>query len=203
MLEILTAVILITAIIMAGFRRINLLTKGFRIQSLAIGLLCFALGYLSGESHYYVIGVLTLITKTVLIPHFMNRSIKELSANREMDPIINGWWSSVIAGIFIAVIYVVMEGFNSDFIIAGVVLLVTGALMLVARKKAITQMTGFLVMENGLVLLELSMIKMGLLIDILIILEVLLISAIMAIMIFYINKVFHSVNTDYLSNLKD
>lgn len=203
MIEILTAVILISAIIMAGFRRLLLLTKGFRIQSLAIGIICFWLGAATGESHYLIIGVLTLLTKVILIPHFINRAVRNLSENREKNPIINGWWSTVITGLLIALIYVLLEKLNNDFIIAGIVLLIVGSLMLISRKKAVTQMTGFLVMENGLVLLELSMIKMGLLVDVLIILEVLLISGIMAIMIFYINKVFNTVNTDFLSNLKD
>lgn len=203
MLEILAAVILISAIIMAGLRRISLLVKGFSIQSLAIALICFTLGYLTNESHYYLIGVLTLIAKVIMIPHIINRSAKDLTINREMDPIISGCWSTVLIGISSAITYVILENFHSDFIKAGFVLMVVGALILVARKKAITQMIGFLTVENGLVLLEISMIKMTLIIEILVILEVLILSVIMAIMIFYINKTFHTVNTDYLSNLKE
>lgn len=203
MLEILAAVILISAIIMAGLRRISLLVKGFSVQSLAIALICFTFGYLTHESHYYLIGVLTLIAKVIMIPYIVNRSAKDLTINREMDPIINGCWSTVLIGISIAITYVILENFHSDFIKAGFVLMVVGALILVARKKAITQMIGFLTVENGLVLLEISMIKMTLMIEILIILEVLILSVIMAIMIFYINKTFHTVNTDYLSNLKE
>jgi hydrogenase-4 component E len=203
MLEVLAAVILISAIIMAGLRRINLLVKVFSIQSLAIALVCFTLGFLTHENHYYLIGTLTLIAKVIIIPYIVNQSAKDLIINREMDPIINECWSSVLIGISIAITYVVLENFHRDFINAGFVLMVVGALILVARKKAITQMVGFLTMENGLVLLEISMVKMTLIIDILIILEILILSVIMAIMIFYINKTFNTINTDYLSNLKE
>ncbi|MBC2578738.1 hydrogenase [Clostridium sp. DJ247] len=202
MLEILAAVILISAIIMADLRRIILLIKGFLVQSLAIALVCFTLGFLTHESHYYLIGVLTLVAKVIMIPYIVNRSAKDLTINREMDPIINGYWSSVLVGIFIVITYVILENFHNDFIKAGFVLMVVGALILIARKKAIIQMIGFLTMENGLVLFEISMIKMTLIIEILIGLEVLILSLIMAVMIFYINKTFNTVNTDYLSNLK-
>lgn len=203
MLEILAAVILISAIIMAGLRRIGLLVNSFSIQSLAITLVCFTLGFLTKEVHYYLIGVLTLIAKVIMIPYIINKSGKNLDINRETDLIIDGYWSSILTGIFIAITYAVLGNFQSDFIIAGFVLLVVGALILVGRKRANTQMIGFLTMENGLVLLEISMIKMTLIIDILIILEVLILTVIMAIMIFYINRAFNSINTDYLSNLKE
>lgn len=203
MLEILAAVILISAIIMAGLRRITLLVKGFLVQSLAIAFVCFTLGFLTHENHYYLIGTLTVIAKVLMIPYIVNKSTKDLTINREMDPIINECWSSILIGISIAITYVILENFNNDFIKAGFVLMVVGALILVARKRANTQMIGFLTMENGLVLFEISMIKMTLIIDILIVLEILILTVIMAIMIFYINKTFNSVNTDYLSNLKE
>lgn len=203
MLEILAAIILISAIIMAGLRRTSLLVNGFLVQSLAIALVCFTLGSLTHEKHYYLIGALTFITKVIMIPYIINKSAKDLTINREMNPIINECWSSILVGISIAITYVILENFHNDFIKAGFILMVVGALILVARKRANTQMIGFLTMENGLVLFEISMIKMTLIVDILIILEILILTVIMAIMIFYINKTFNSVNTDYLSNLKE
>lgn len=203
MFEILSAVILISAIIMSSLRRVNLLIRGFSIQSLAISLVCFALGFQTGEKHYYIIGALTFLIKTFVIPIIANKSVKELKINREMKLIIDGYWSSILTALSIAAVYVFLDNFDNDFIKAGFVLMVLGGIILIGRKKAISQMIGFLVMENGLVLFEISMIKMTLIIEILIILEVLILSVIMGIMIFYINKAFDTVNTDYLSNIKE
>lgn len=203
MLEVLTALILVSAIIMAGLRRISLLVKAFSIQSLGIALACFTLGFLTGENHYYVIGLLTFIAKVIMIPFILKKSSRDLNINREMEPIINGYWSSTFIGVSIAVTYVMLDNFQNDFIKAGFVLMVVGSLILVGRKKANNQMIGFLTIENGLVLFEIAMIKMTLIIEILIVLEVLILTVIMAVMIFYINKIFNSVNTDNLSNLKE
>ncbi|EYE88674.1 hydrogenase [Fervidicella metallireducens AeB] len=203
MLEILSAVILISAIIMSSLRRVNLLIRGFSVQSLAISLVCFTLGFKTGEVHYYIIGALTLLVKTLIIPIVASKSVRELKINREMKLIIDGYWSSILTALSIATTYVFLDNFNNDFVKAGFVLMVLGGIILIGRKKAISQMIGFLVMENGLVLFEISMIKMTLIIEILIILEVLMLSVIMGVMVFYINKAFDTVNTDYLSNIKE
>nr|MBK5237119.1 hypothetical protein [Clostridium sp.] len=74
---------------------------------------------------------------------------------------------------------------------------------MVARKKAITQMIGFLIFENGIVLFEISLTKMSLVIEAGIVFEGLMLALIMGIMIFNINKTFDSINTDSFENLKE
>lgn len=203
MLEFLLAFILIIAIIMSGLRRVNLLTQGFIVQSLAIALLCLVLGYKTGESHFYLLGTLTVATKVMLIPYIIFKSVKELKINREMDLIINGYWSYILSGSAVAVTYLFLAEYNNDFLKVGIVLMIVGAILLIGRKKAITQMLGFLTLENGLVIFEISAIEMLPIIELGIILEVLILALIMGIMIFHINKTFDTVNTDYLSNLKE
>ena len=63
-------------------------------------------------------------------------------------------------------------------------------------------MIGFLTMENGIVLFEIHMIKMSLVIEAALMLEILILALIMGIMIFHINKAFDTINTDYFSNIK-
>jgi hydrogenase-4 component E len=203
MLQILLALIIILAIIMSGLRRINLLTQGFMIQSLAIALSCMVLGYQTGESHYYLIGTLTVVIKVTAIPYIIYRSIKDLKANRETQLIISGFWSYIFAGIGVATTYMFLIKYDNDFLKVGAVLMIVGAMLLVGRKKAITQMIGFLTLENGLVMFEISAIEMLPVIELGIVLEVLILALIMGIMIFHINKTFDTVNTDYLSNLKE
>jgi hydrogenase-4 component E len=202
-LEFLLAFILIFAIIMSGLRRINLLTQGYIIQSITIALLCLVLGNKTGEGHYYLLGILTFVMKVIIIPYIIFKSVKDLKINREMELIINGYWSYILAGAAVAVTHLYLANYNNDILKAGIVLMIVGAMLLVGRKKAITQMIGFLTLENGLVLFEISAIEMVPIIELGIILEVLMLALIMGIMIFHINKTFDTVNTDYLSNLKE
>jgi len=203
MIEILISFILISAIAMSGFRRAKLLNRGFALQSLAIAFLCLVKGYTAGEYHYYILFFLTIITKVVIIPMIISRSIVHAKLARETDLILSGSWSYIVTGTAVALSFIFLGNFSDYLFKVGCILIITGALLMMGRKKAITQMIGLLTMENGIVLFEISMVKMGSVIEFGIVFEVLILAMIMGIMIFNINKTFDTLNTDYLSNLKE
>jgi len=203
MIEALLAIILISSIFMSGVRRIKLLTEGFIFQSAAIALIALKLGYDTGEVGYYILGTLTIVTKVVIIPLIINKSVKQLKINREMELIVNGFISYLLTGIGIMIAFGLLNKSQNNFIKIGIALFIVGVLLMVARKKAITQMIGFLIFENGITLFEISLSKMSLVIEAGIVFEGLMLALIMGIMIFHINKTFDSINTDFFANLKE
>ncbi|MHC1720123.1 MAG: hydrogenase [Clostridiaceae bacterium] len=203
MVEILISFILMTGIAMSGFRRASLLNRGFALQSLIIALICLIKGNATGEYHYYILFFLTIITKVIFIPMIINRSIKDTKMKRETDLILSGHLSYIISGMAVALCFIFLGDFADNLFKAGCVLIITGALLLIGRRKAITQMIGLLTIENGVVLFEISMIKMGSIIEFGIVFEMLILAMVMGVMIFRINKTFDTINTDYLSNLKE
>jgi len=188
---------------MSGVRRVKLITKVFIFQSAAIGLIALKLGINTGKMDYYVLGLLTIVTKVIIIPIIINKSLNQLKVNREMDLIVNGFVSYILTGIFIMISFGILNTSHDNFIKTGIALFIIGVLLMVARKKAITQMIGFLTFENGIVLFEISLTKMSLVIEAGIVFEGLLLALVMGIMIFHINKTFDSINTDFFENLKE
>lgn len=203
MIEALLTIILISSIFMSGVRRIKLITQGFMFQSAAIGLIALKLGYDTGEVGYYILGFLTIVTKVIIMPLIINKSVKQLKTNREMELIVNGFISYLLTGIGIIIAFGLLNKSQDNFIKTGIALFIIGVLLLVARKKAITQMIGFLIFENGIVLFEISLAKMSLVIEAGIVFEGLMLALIMGIMIFRINKTFDSINTEFFENLKE
>ncbi len=203
MLELLISFVLISGIVMCGFRRARLLNRGFAMQSLLIALICLEKGNETGEYHYYILGLLTIITKVFIIPFIINRSLKDTKKKRETDLILSGHWSYIISGISAALCFIFLKGFSGYLFKAGCILIITGIILMMGRKKAITQMIGLLTMENGIVLFEISMVKMGSIIEFGIVFEMLILALVMGIMVFRINKTFDTINTDYLSSLKE
>ena len=203
MIEALLAIILISSIFMSGVRRIKLITKGFIFQSAAIGLITLKLGYDTGEIGYYILGFLTIITKVIIIPLIITKSVKQLKINREMELIVNGFMSYILTGIGIMIAFGFLSKLENNFIKTGIALFIIGVLLMIARKKAITQMIGFLTFENGIVLFEVSLTKMSLVIEAGIVFEGLMLALVMGIMIFHINKTFESINTDFFENSKE
>lgn len=203
MIEALLTIILISSIYMSGVRRIKLLTGGFVFQSAAIGLIALKLGYDTGEVHYYVLALLTLITKVIIMPLIINKSVKKLKINREMELMMNAFNSYILTGAGIMIAFGLLNKSHNNFIKTGIALFIIGVLLMVARKKAITQMIGFLIFENGIVLFEISLTKMSFVIEAGIVFEGLMLALIMGIMIFHINQTFDSINTDSFENLKE
>ncbi|MGB7605306.1 MAG: hypothetical protein WBL93_07490 [Lutisporaceae bacterium] len=202
-MEFLVAVILISALVMSGLRRIKLLNNAFAVQSLFIAVLCLTKGFESGEYHYYILFLLTFIIKVLGIPFIINKSVKYLKMNREMELIINGFWSYMFTGFSMVIIFIVLKGYGDFIFKTGIALMIAGSMLLIGRKKAITQMIGLLTLENGIVLFEVVMVKMGWIIELGIIFELLVLALIMGMMVFRINKTFDTVNTDYLTSLKE
>ena len=203
MIEALLAIILISSVFMSGVRRIKLLIEGFIFQSAAIGLIALNLGHETGKVDYYILGLLTIITKVIIIPLIINKSVKQLKINREMELIVNGFLSYILTGVGIMIAFGLLNKSHDNFIKTGIALFITGILLMVARKKAITQMIGFLIFENGIVLFEISLTHLSLVIEAGIVFEGLMLALIMGIMILNINKTFDSINTDFFQNLKE
>jgi hydrogenase-4 component E len=203
MTEALLAIIMISAIFMSGVRRIKMLKYGFMAQSLAIALVCVYFGYKTGHVSYYILSLVTIAAKVIGIPIIIDKAAKGLRVKRETDMLLNGIYSYIFAAIAIVAVYAGLNGFHNSFFKAGIVISIMGAMLMMGRKRALTQMIGFLTMENGLVLAEISLIEISLIVDISIIFEVLVLAGIMGIMVIHINKTFQTTDTDYLSNLKE
>ncbi|WDC85175.1 hydrogenase [Caloramator sp. mosi_1] len=164
-MNLLITLTLLSTVAMSGFRRLKLMTGTFMIQSLSIAFICFFLGYETNEAHYYALGMLTILIKAIVIPIIMNKSINKLKTAREMNMIINGYWSYIFSSIFVVIALMLLKNFRQDLIKTGLVLILFGTFILITRKKAINQMIGFLTVENGIVLIELSTVQMNLAIE--------------------------------------
>jgi hydrogenase-4 component E len=80
----------------------------------------------------------------------------------------------------------------------------TGLLLICARKKAITQVLGFLVLENGISLFGAGiLLEYGIVVELGILLDVFALVFILGIAIFQINRTFASTDTDQLNHLGD
>lgn len=202
-MEYIISLILITTIAMSGFRRIKLIKIGFAVQSFLIAVICFINGYFHNEYSLYILGLLTIISKVFIIPYIIKRSAINLKKRRETELIINGYWSYIISGISVVLAFAFLKNYSDYTFKAALVLMVVGIVLIIGRKKALTQMIGLLTVENGIVLFEISLVKMGSIIEFGIIFEMLVLSLIMGVMIFRINKTFDTINTDYLANLKE
>lgn len=157
------------------------------------------------------LAVVTLTVKGVVLPWLLRRAMREAGVHREIEPFV-GYSSSVLIGMLLLglsfIIFTPLKtsiSQQSAFLLpCALFTMLTGLLMIISRKNALTQVAGYLVMENGvyafgaaLAVEEPLLVEMGVLLDVFVAVFV------MGITVYQISREFDHIETDRLSELRD
>jgi hydrogenase-4 component E len=151
----------------------------------------------------------TIIVKAIAVPLFIKYIIKRNNITRETEPFLPNFVSLIIVTIII-VITILLSNSISDthlekisFIVA-LSTLFTGLFIIGTRKKVITHVMGYLVIENGVFILSLAVgNEMPLLVNLGILLDIFASVLILGIFVNKIGDVLKTVDVDQMRNLKD
>jgi hydrogenase-4 component E len=122
----------------------------------------------------------TLIFKAVVVPYFLKRTIRQNNIKREVEPYISGFNSLIIVSVLIILSFILTFSLQESFhkivyFTAAFSAIITGLFLMVSRKKIITHIIGYVILENGIVLLSFSVgnempmiVNAGILLDILV-----------------------------------
>jgi len=161
--------------------------------------------------HVLALSIGAFVVKGVVIPWLLMWAIREAAIRREVEPIVGFIPSLILAGVGVALAFAFSSAMplpipeKHAFIVPTALSTVwTGLLLVVSRRKAVTQVIGFLVLENGVFVFGLllsdfmpTMVEAGVLLDLFAAVFV------MGIVMFHINREFSSLDTEKLSALKD
>ncbi len=193
-----------------GNGRILSVIKIVAMQGLLLGLLPLLL-----EQKYGVKEIASALTavaiKAVIIPGMMAKALRDVQIKREVEPYIS-LLASIILGAFVTSLAFLfftearfsLEGAAAMILPASMATVVVGFIMLVTRYKALSQVLGYLVLENGIYIFSLLLldaipivIELGMLLDLFV--SVFVVSIITN----HINQAFASLDTRKLSVLKE
>ena len=151
----------------------------------------------------------TIVFKAVAVPMFLGYLIKRNKITRESEPYLPHFISLIIVTM-IVVITVLLANSMQDthldkiFFIVSLSTLFTGLYFIATRKKIITHVMGYLMIENGVFVLSLAVgNEMPNLVNLGIMLDVFASVLILGIFLNKIGDVFKDVDVDQLTNLKD
>ncbi|WP_163336763.1 hydrogenase [Desulfopila sp. IMCC35008] len=154
-----------------------------------------------------------ILIKGILIPGLLYMAIKRVSIKREIEPLI-GYHASILSGLAIILISVFITNHlrltlpkgHDMVLITAITTMATGFFLMMARRKAITQVIGYLMLENGIYLVGTALTKHSHTIYVVefgVLLDVLVGVMIMGIILHNINSAFDDVDTTFLGRLKD
>jgi hydrogenase-4 component E len=207
--------ILILGLVLTDFRllassRLGTIIQTTILQAIALTT-CMLLMAVRPLSIYIVLlSVITFIVKGIVLPWLLRRAMREAYVQREIKPII-GYSASVLIGVVLLglsfIIFMPMKDtiLGSAFLMPGALFTtLTGLLMIISRKNALTQVVGYLVMENGIYAFGIILaVEEPLLVEMGVLLDVIVAVFVMGITVYQISREFDHIDTDRLSELKD
>lgn len=202
--------ILLLNLFMLGTSRIRALIQAAALQGVVLGVIPLLIaGHSSWNAGLLAIATVTL--KGSVIPQMLRRALREAEIKREIEPLI-GFVPTMLLG---AVGTLLSIGFASGLplepqhrelliVPASFSTVVTGFLLLTTRIKAITQVIGYLVLENGIFIFGMLLVEaMPFLVEIGVLLDLFVGIFVVSIIIHHINREFASLDTRRLTSLKE
>lgn len=206
----LVAGLLLINLVALGTSRIGTVVRAVALQGVLLGALAAAA---HGELSYRiaVLVVASVLIKGWLIPVILFRALRQVEIKREVEPSL-GLLPSLLLGAFATVLAVatgnrlpVAETRLAPLLIpASLATVAAGFILLTTRRKAISQVLGYLVLENGIFIFGLLLVEaMPFLVEAGVLLDLFVGIFVLSIIIHHINREFSSLDTRRLSLLKD
>lgn len=151
----------------------------------------------------------TIVFKTIAIPMFLNYVIKRNNITREAEPFLPSFISvviitAIIIGSFLLSSTISGIHMKKIFFVVALSALFTGLFIITTRKKIITHVMGFLVIENGVFVLSLAVgNEMPMLVNTGILIDIFAGVLLLGIFVNKIGDVFKDQDVEQLRNLKD
>ena len=211
LLDACAALMLLLSFAMLSQRRIVSLVNLYAIQGGALAAATLLVAWRTGEGHLYLSAALTIALKVIFLPWLLHRLIRRLEVYWDTEPLLN------VSGTMLVGLLVVVFAFGlaqpitevastatrgAIGIAVSVVLL--AFLMMITRRKAMSQVVGFLSMENGLFFAAMSATYgMPMVVELGVALDVLVAMLVLGVFFFQIREQFDSLDLHHLEALKE
>lgn len=213
--EIALALFLTSNLVLAGASRLRSAVRFVAMQGVILGALPvlmwdWPVDLCPGVRIWAVAAVNTLV-KGVLLPALLLYAVRKARTRREVEPIVPFHLSQIIVFLMAVGAFVVgrllrvhVSGASELAVPVALTTMGTGLLLICGRKKAITQVLGFLVLENGISVFGAAiLLEYGIVVELGILLDVFALVFILGIAVFQISRTFSSTDTDRLNHLGD
>jgi hydrogenase-4 component E len=207
--DVLLLLVVLTNFWVLGTTRLSATIRATAVQGLLLAALPIAL-YPGFEPHILGLAIGTFAVKALLLPYLLSRAIREAAVRREIEPLIGFAPSLLLGAVAVALAFSIaprlpLPSLQSQMLVpVSLSTVVIGLLVLTTRKKALTQVVGYLILENGIYVFGLSQVqRVPFLVEVGVLLDIFVGVFIMGIVVFHINREFDSLDSARLTELRD
>jgi hydrogenase-4 component E len=210
-LDILSILLILANLRLLGSSRLAACIRAVALQAVILGAAALIANRGELDARVIAIAVASTLIKAGALPWLLRRAIRESGAVREVEPFI-GFTASLLWGVGLLGACLLIGARLSPHAAQGSGLLLTvalfttatGLMVIVSRRKAVTQVLGYLAMENGIYAFGMAFaIQEPLLVEMGVLLDVFVAVFVMGIAIYNISREFDHIDTDRLTALKD
>jgi hydrogenase-4 component E len=203
--------VLACAVVTLWRRDLNAIVSALAVQGAALGVTAGVLAAHSRDVGLAVTAAVVLTAKGLVIPGLLRRIVRRDPGSREIAPLVNVPASMLAAAALIVLAYLaagpvtaLSPGPASRLAPAGVATVLLGFFMLATRRKAVSQITGLLLVDNGAALASFLLTAgVPLLVEFGASLDVLLVTVVLRVLATTMRARFGPVDLDQLRELHD
>ncbi|MGD9873966.1 MAG: NADH-quinone oxidoreductase subunit K [Kiritimatiellia bacterium] len=210
LLDTLLVTLIITCFLLLGSSRLGACIRISALQGVVTGMLPMALEDCSLLSYVTALGIAVIGLKGYVFPRLLFSALRESDTSREVQPFI-GYMASLFFGILFLLgafwldtrLDLPVHSSSSLLVPVAFSLMCSGLFLIVARRTAMNQVIGYLVLENGIYCFGLAVVSgMPLLLELGVLMDIFVAVFVMGIAIYHINREFDHIDADRLSALK-
>ncbi len=210
-IDVILILLVLTNLRLLGASRLGASIRTVAVQGVFLGLLALFEHAGSLTASVLVVAVGGMALKGIVFPWLLFRAVREAEVEREVEPYV-GPIPSLLVGVaalggslWLTRHLELPEQASSSLLVAAALFsIIVGLFLIVTRKKAISQVLGFLVLENGVYAFGVGLVlESPLLVELGVLLDVFVAVFVMGIIIFHISREFDHIDVDQLASLKD
>jgi hydrogenase-4 component E len=210
MAHLLGAAVLVLSFVLLYQRRMTAVINTYAVQAFVLALAAAWQGWVQDAPHLYITAAITVAAKGVVIPLALHNFIRRLAIGRSVDTALGVFGSMAlgVALVTLAILVVVpvtpqAQTMTREDLALALSVVLLGLLMMVTRRSALTQVIGFMSLENGLILAAIGVAGMPLVVELSVAVLVLVAFIVFGVFFFRIRARFDSLDVGHLDRVGD
>jgi hydrogenase-4 component E len=212
LLDLACGALLLTAVLVLWRRELAVIIRVFALQGVALAVLVGVLAAHQRDAELGGVAVGILVLRAVALPWLLRRALAAAGpAARETRPLVNVAASLLAAAVLVLLAYAVSRPLvalasspATHAIPVGIAVVLIGFFVLVTRRHALSQLVGFLLLDNGITTVGfLTTAGVGLIVEVGVSLDVLLAVLVLQVLTNRMREAFGEVDLDELRELHD
>jgi hydrogenase-4 component E len=202
--------LMMTNLWLLGTSRIASCIRIVALQGLFLGALPLLLRQEGATLRFLILTVGSIGLRGIVFPWLLLRALRDVNARREVEPYV-GYTVSIIVGILALMLSlwldtkIALPGLAPSplMVPAALATMFVGLFLIISRKKALTQILGYIILENGIYTLGLAMIdRMPMLVELGVLLDAFVAVFVMSVATYRISREFDHIDIEKLDTLK-